>query len=210
MFRFCRSKCHKNFKAKRNPRRVRWTKAYRKTHGKELTADPVYEFEKSKDTAIRYDRNVWVNTVQAMERLDKVRSDREGRFWEERMKNAEHHKKEMMKSNLIRNEVLIADPEIREKVEVLKEEREKKREAKRNRHLNRKINIGLDTDMDINGENVKRERKEKPKQSKKKIQKMARKNKLLNLNRNIPLTKTKKYTTTPTTNNIQEEMQVDN
>jgi large subunit ribosomal protein L24e len=192
VFRFCRSKCHKNFKAKRNPRKVRWTKAYRKTHGKELTVDPVFEFEKQKDTTVKYNRDTWVNTIQAMERLDKIRTDREARFWERRMKNAENHKKEMIKSNLIRNEALIADPKIRKKVEKLKEERDEKREAKRMKKITHKtedLNLGLDDEMkDVEeGNNQAEEKvyKENITIKKRKKQKIALRQKLINKKKHI-------------------------
>ena len=144
MFRFCRSKCHKNFEAKKNPRKIRWTKAYRKTHGKELVTDPVYEFEKIRNTPIKYNREIWTDTVQAMDKLAKIRKDREDRFFERRMRRAAHDKKEMIKSDLIKHEQLIADPKIREKVDKLREEREEKRKLKEEEKNNKKLNIGLE------------------------------------------------------------------
>ena len=151
MFRFCRSKCHKNFKAKRNPRKVRWTKAYRKTHGKELVVDPVFEFEKKRDSAVRYNRNVWVDTVQAIEKIEKIKKTREERFWEKRMEVNKKIQTEMMKSNLIKNKTLIADPEIREKVEALEDKINKRKT--RSSSQRKLVDLGLDKSQINNANN---------------------------------------------------------
>lgn len=58
VFRFCRSKCHRNFKMKRNPRKVKWTKAYRKLAGKELTEDATFEMERRRNRPEKYDREL--------------------------------------------------------------------------------------------------------------------------------------------------------
>lgn len=84
IFRFCRSKCHKNFKMKRNPRKVKWTKAYRKLHGKELTQDATFEFERRRNRPERYNREVVEQTLKAMKKIDEVRVQREAKFWESR------------------------------------------------------------------------------------------------------------------------------
>jgi large subunit ribosomal protein L24e len=130
---------------------MRWTKAYRKTHGKELTCDPVYEFEKNKDTAVRYNRDTWVNTIQAMEKIEKIRTDREERFWQNRMKKAEHHKKEMIKANLFKHDSLIRDVNIRKKVLAMKDKENELKMLKRNSMRKKKnLNLGLNEEMDGN------------------------------------------------------------
>ena len=150
IFRFCRSKCHRNFKAKKNPRKIRWTKAYRKTHEKELKTDPVYEFEKIRNTPIKYNREIWTDTIQAMDKLAKIRKDREDRFFMRRMRRAAHDKKEIIKKNLIRHEQLIADPKIREKVDKMREERDEKRQLEAEKKQNIK-KPGLEDEIITNG-----------------------------------------------------------
>eukprot|EP00914_Ancora_sagittata_P022172 GHVO01044090.1.p1 GENE.GHVO01044090.1~~GHVO01044090.1.p1 ORF type:complete len:166 (-),score=24.99 GHVO01044090.1:42-539(-) len=77
IFRFCRSKCHKSFKKKRNPRKVRWTKAFRKSSGKELTVDPALEFEKRRNVPVKYDRKLWKETVTAMKKVEEIKIRRQ-------------------------------------------------------------------------------------------------------------------------------------
>ncbi|KAK8850585.1 hypothetical protein IAR55_004504 [Kwoniella newhampshirensis] len=84
-FRFCSSKCHKNFKMKRNPRKVRWTKAFRRSNGKEMVVDTTFEFEKRRNVPVRYDRELVATTLKAMERVAEIRAKREKAFWKNRM-----------------------------------------------------------------------------------------------------------------------------
>lgn len=84
-FRFCRSKCHKHFKMKHNPRKTKWTKAYRAAHGKEMTLDSTFNFEKKRLTPTKYNRNLMVKTVQAMQTVDRIKTVRKVRFHKARL-----------------------------------------------------------------------------------------------------------------------------
>ncbi|KAL2213242.1 hypothetical protein CC79DRAFT_1362058 [Sarocladium strictum] len=85
VFRFCRSKCHKNFKMKRNPRKLKWTKAFRKAAGKEMTVDSTLQFAARRNVPVRYDRDLMQKTLHAMERVSEIRARRERVFYKKRM-----------------------------------------------------------------------------------------------------------------------------
>jgi large subunit ribosomal protein L24e len=86
VFRFCRPKCHKAFLKKRNPRKIRWTKAFRKAAGKEMKVDSTFEFEKRRNKPVRYDRELMGATIRAMKRIGEIQQAREDRFFANRMK----------------------------------------------------------------------------------------------------------------------------
>ncbi|CAD5122003.1 DgyrCDS10456 [Dimorphilus gyrociliatus] len=93
IFRFCRSKCHKAFKKKRNPRKVRWTKAFRKSSGKELAVDPTFEFEKRRNAPVKYDRQLWKNSIKAMKRIEEIRVKRQNQHIINRLKKGKELRK---------------------------------------------------------------------------------------------------------------------
>ncbi|CAF1499934.1 unnamed protein product, partial [Didymodactylos carnosus] len=86
VFRFCRSKCHHAFKKKWNPRKSRWTKAHRKFTGKELTTDSIFEFEKRRNEPVKYNRELWQNTLKAMEKVDEIRTKRQSHYVMKRLR----------------------------------------------------------------------------------------------------------------------------
>lgn len=70
---------------KRNPRKVKWTKAYRKLAGKELAEDATFEMERRRNRPEKYDRDLVVKTVKAMKKISDIRTTRQDRFYDKRM-----------------------------------------------------------------------------------------------------------------------------
>lgn len=93
-FRFCRSKCHKNFKMKRNPRKLRWTKAFRKAAGKEMVVDSTLAFSARRNIPVRYNRELVSETLRAMGRVEEIRVRRERAFYKNRMRGNKERQKE--------------------------------------------------------------------------------------------------------------------
>jgi large subunit ribosomal protein L24e len=86
MFHFCSRRCNQLFKKRVNPRKVRWTKAYRRTKGKELAMDTTFEFEKQKNVPVKYDRELYQATIKAMKRIKEIQEARKKSFYFDRMK----------------------------------------------------------------------------------------------------------------------------
>ena len=110
VFHFCRSKCHKAFKRKKNPRKAKWTKAFRKAAGKELAVDPSFEFEKKRNIPVKYDRELWQNTITAMQRVEEIKNKRQAHHIFQRMKLAKKIQKAKDIKEVERDLALIKSP----------------------------------------------------------------------------------------------------
>merc|ERR1712110_1057544 len=84
---------------------MKWTKAYRKTHGKELMYDSTLDFEKRREEPVRYNRELYVKTVQA----------REKRFKNARIKEAKRRNVDAIDRLLTRRPEYIKDKAVSDK-----------------------------------------------------------------------------------------------
>ena len=107
-FRFCRAKCSRAFHKKRNPRKVAWTKTYRKTRGKEMAVDTTFEFEKRRNRPAKYNRELMGQTLQAMQRVKEIQTAREQRFFQGRMTAAAAEKKKYARVEIEKSIDLLA------------------------------------------------------------------------------------------------------
>ena len=94
---------------KRNPRKAKWTKAFRKAAGKELVVDNTFEFEKKRNIPVRYDRDLVTETVTAMESIQQIKSKREMKFYKQRMSNKKVYERNQAERELKQNIELLND-----------------------------------------------------------------------------------------------------
>ncbi|KAF7459400.1 ribosomal protein RPL24e [Cryptosporidium felis] len=97
---------------KHNPRKSKWTKAYRKTRGKEMIMDSTFEFEKRRNCPVRYDRELYVKTIKAMKLVEKIKESRKERFYKTRLMKQQQTQRSLVDKEKERNATLLKGPEI--------------------------------------------------------------------------------------------------
>jgi large subunit ribosomal protein L24e len=100
---------------KSNPRKLKWTKAFRKAAGKEMVVDSTLAFNARRHVPVRYNRELVADTLRTMKRVEEIRQKRERAFYKNRMRgNLEKQKEEDRKLVTANPELLrLRDVELR-------------------------------------------------------------------------------------------------
>lgn len=114
IFRYCTSKCRKNFGMKRNPMKLKWTKTFRKANGKELAVDTTMDFERRRHVPVKYNRELVSNTLKAMKRVEEIKARRQRDLWEKRMEANQRQQVKDAVHALKHNIDMIPDKEMKE------------------------------------------------------------------------------------------------
>ncbi|KAK4693651.1 large subunit ribosomal protein L24e, partial [Lecanoromycetidae sp. Uapishka_2] len=104
---FCSSKGITFFKMKRNPRKLKWTKAFRKSVGKEMTVDQSLQFAARRNVPVRYNRDLVSTTLKAMQRVSEIKAKRERVFYKSRMAGNKERAKAADRKLVAENEHLL-------------------------------------------------------------------------------------------------------
>merc|ERR1712146_617295 len=86
-----------------------------------LAKDPVYAFEKRRNVPVKYDRELMVKTLKAMKKVEDIRTARERRFKEKRLKIARIIQSKQARAEIKRDIKLIVAPLALRKKEEVKE-----------------------------------------------------------------------------------------
>ena len=146
---------------KRNPRKLGWTKAFRRAHNKEMTVDSTLQFAQRRNVPVRYNRELVQKTLRAMERVEEVRRRRERQFYRNRMRGNKERELEADRKLVAENQHLLP-PQYRDQVaaalepeketmeveeDVLEEKQKQQLKTKRKQKLRR--DGGIEEEMEV-------------------------------------------------------------
>src|ERR1700712_3972284 len=144
---------------KRNPRKLKWTKSFRKSAGKEMVVDSTLTFAARRNVPVRYNRELVAKALKAMERVSEIRQRRERVFYKKRMAGNKEKERAANRKLVAENGHLLpkmraserkALEEANEEVEELPLEREKAKvfgKMKQRRKL--LVDGGVEDEMDV-------------------------------------------------------------
>ena len=93
--------------------------------------DKTLEFEQHKDEPVRYNRDLYVETISAMNKLDEIKQERQRKFWKARMDAAKETNQKAVINELKKHSKLIKNPEVKEKI-TKKIKKDEKHRVRRN------------------------------------------------------------------------------
>jgi len=143
---------------KRNPRKLKWTKAFRKSVGKEMTVDQTLSFAARRNIPVRYNRDLVSTTLKAMQRVSEIKARRERVFYRNRMAGNKERAKAANRKLVAENEHLlprvrgsekvameVEEPLELEAMEVLPQKQKSARKIKQRR----RVDGGVEDEMDV-------------------------------------------------------------
>ncbi|KAL8650044.1 MAG: hypothetical protein Q9210_004056 [Variospora velana] len=88
-------------------KQLKWTKAFRKAAGKEMTVDSTLQFAARRNIPVRYNREHVATTLKAMQRVSEIRAKRERVFYKNRMAGNKEKQKAADRKLVAENEHLL-------------------------------------------------------------------------------------------------------
>jgi len=86
---------------------LKWTKAFRKSAGKEMIVDTTLTFAARRNVPVRYNRDLVATTLKAMQRVSEIRARRERVFYKNRMAGNKEREKAANRKLVAENEHLL-------------------------------------------------------------------------------------------------------
>lgn len=93
------------------PRKLAWTKSFRRAHGKEMTVDSTLTFAQRRNVPVRYNRDLVQTTLKAMGRISEIRARRERAFYKARMRGNKQRQREEDRKLVMENQHLLPPSE---------------------------------------------------------------------------------------------------